>query len=133
VRFAVRRTAFSAASGNSTGTKYSSGIKIILARLVNHAEMMVLGGGRGGDDLIQLSQFQRSGIVLVLHADDESWLWLTRSHSSGCRMSVSLAEYGCDHARAAAAVQHGNYDERFFVRSVESHSLVLIETATAVR
>ena len=48
-------------------------------------------------------------------------------------MSVSLAEYGCDHARAAAAVQHGNYDERFFVRSVESHSLVLIETATAVR
>ena len=22
-------------------------------------------------------------------------------------MSVSLAEYGCDHARAAAAVQHG--------------------------
>src|SRR5207247_7492629 len=68
------------------------GINIILARLVNHAELMVLGGGRVGDNLIQLSQFQRSGIVLVLHADDESWLWLSRSHSSGYRMSVSLAE-----------------------------------------
>ena len=59
------------------------GIKIILARLVNRAELMVLGGGRVGDNLIQLSQFQRSGIVLVLHTDDESWLWLSRSNSSG--------------------------------------------------
>src|SRR5436190_13267097 len=58
------------------------GITIILARLANHAELMVLGGGRVGDNLIQLAQFQRSGIVLVLHADDESWLWVSRSHSS---------------------------------------------------
>jgi len=31
------------------------GIKIILARLVNHVELMMLGGGLVDDDLVQLS------------------------------------------------------------------------------
>ena len=65
-------TAFPAAWGNWTPTKYSAGRKIILARLVNHAELMVLGGGFLDDDLVQLSQVQRCGIVPVIHAHDES-------------------------------------------------------------
>jgi hypothetical protein len=39
---------------------------------------MVLGGGIVGDDLVELSQLQRGGIVLVFHAHDESGLRLVR-------------------------------------------------------
>jgi hypothetical protein len=82
VRVAARSKAFSAAWGNWTGTKYSSGLKIILARVVNHAELVVLGGGFVGDDLVQLSQLQRCGIVVVIHTHDESELGLCSFHSS---------------------------------------------------
>jgi hypothetical protein len=42
----------------------------------------VLGGGIVGDNLIHLSQFQRSGIILVIHAHHEAGLWLSPFHSS---------------------------------------------------
>jgi hypothetical protein len=82
---------------------------------------MVLGGGLVGDDLVQLSQFQRCGIVLVIHAHDESGLRLSSFHSSRYEMLVSLTEYRCDYTRTAATVQHGDYDERIFVRGVSDH------------
>ena len=82
---------------------------------------MVLGGGFVGDDLEQLSQLQRCGIVLVIHAHDESGLRLSSFHSLEYRPSIALTEYGGDHARTAAAVQHGDYDERIFVRDVGDH------------
>ena len=41
---------------------------------------MVFGGGFVGDDLVQLSQLQRCGIVLIIHAHDESGLGLSSFH-----------------------------------------------------
>jgi hypothetical protein len=84
-------------------------------------ELMVPGGGFVGDDLVELLQLQRCRIVLIIHAHDESGLWLSSFHSLGYRASVSLTEYGCDHARTPSAVQHGDYDERIFVRGVGDH------------
>lgn len=82
---------------------------------------MVLGGGLVGDDLVQLSQLQRCGIVLVIHAHDESGLRFSSFHGSTHQMSVSLTEDRCDHARTSSAVQHSDYDERIFVRDVGDH------------
>src|SRR5271165_3153711 len=51
----------------------SPGIQIVLPRLVNHTKLLMLGGAVVWNHLIQLSQLQRCAVLLVLHANDESW------------------------------------------------------------
>ena len=57
---------------------------------------MVLGGGFVGDDLVQLSQLQRCGIVLIIHTHDESGLWLSSCHSSVVVVTAVVTNHTLD-------------------------------------
>ncbi len=47
------------------------GKKIVFPGLVNHANLVKLGSSGIRDDLIELSQFERGSVVLVLDANDK--------------------------------------------------------------
>src|SRR6266496_2554194 len=76
------------------------GIEIVLAGLVNHANLVELGRSFIGDDLVELPQLERSSIVLVLHTDDESrvsslhWISRMRFILNSCA-PMPCASYQC--------------------------------------
>lgn len=49
-------------------------IKIVLARLIDHAYLVELCGRLVGDHLVELPQLERGTVALVLYTDDESGL-----------------------------------------------------------
>lgn len=69
----------------------------------------MLGGGFVRDDLVQLSQIQRCGIVLVIHAHDESGLGLSSFHGSIVVVAQNALdfEFSCPDAMGLIPVQFG--------------------------
>ena len=55
-------------------------VQIILARFVNHPQQLTFGSLFIWDDLIELADFERSGVAIVMHANDDpvTVLHLTR-------------------------------------------------------
>src|SRR5258708_33788626 len=57
--------------GQMDGYEVVVRVKIVLARFINHAQLTEFCRGRVGQDAVELSQLQRSRVVLVLNTDDK--------------------------------------------------------------
>ena len=70
-RLVARRTAFSADWGRFDRNEVRCRIQIVLARLVNYADLLMLRGRFIWNGLIQLSQLQRCTVASVPNANHE--------------------------------------------------------------
>ena len=59
----------------ASGDEIIGRIQVVLARLVNHTKLLMLGSTVVWNHLVHFSQSQRRSVLLVLNANDELWFY----------------------------------------------------------